>query len=88
MTWAANLVRMAGDTIIAAVADRMPVETERGLITEKLLDIIRRRGGVKPRDIQQCIRGRLRSAEIKDIVRQLMEAGLVEMTVDGRYQAV
>jgi hypothetical protein len=88
MTWATELAWMTGKAITAAVVDQMPVETERGLITEKLLDIIRRRGDVKPRDIQQCIRGRLRSAEIKDIVRQLIEAGLVEVTADGRYQAV
>jgi hypothetical protein len=87
MTWAATLAWQAGQAIIAAVADRMP-ETERGVFAEKLLDIIRRRNGVKARDIQQAIKGRLRSAEIKDIVRQFIEAGEVECSLDGMYRAV
>jgi hypothetical protein len=33
------------------------------------------------------IRGRLRSAEIKDILRQLIEAGAVKFTPDGKYRA-
>jgi hypothetical protein len=37
---------------------------------------------VKPRDIQQFIRGRLVAA-IKDILAQLVEAGEVEWSDDG-----
>jgi hypothetical protein len=88
ITWAAELVRIAGDMTLDAVIDRMPIETERGQFAEKLLEIVRRRKIVKPRDIQQAIKGKLRSAEIKDILSQLVEAGLVAKMADGSYQAV
>jgi hypothetical protein len=38
---------------------------------------------MKPRDIQMFIRGRIKSAEIKDILAQLVEAGEIERTPDG-----
>ena len=79
MTWAAELAWKAGQAMADAVVDQVP-QTDRGEFADKLLAIIRRRGTVKVRDIQMCIRGRLRSAEIKDIVRQLIEAGEVECT--------
>ena len=58
-------------------------DNERSAFTNKILALIRRRGLMKPRDIQGYIRGRLKSAEIKDIVSQLVEAGEVEWTADG-----
>jgi hypothetical protein len=87
MTWAARLAWEAGQAVTAAVADRMP-ETERGIFADRLLGIIRRRGPITVRDIQQQFRGRLRSAEIKDIVRQLLEAEQIAVTSDGEYRAV
>jgi hypothetical protein len=85
--WGAGLAWTAAKAMADAVVGQMP-QTERGEYADKLLEIIRRRGSVTPRDIQMCIRGRLRSAEIKDIVRQLIEAGEVEASVDGQYRAV
>jgi hypothetical protein len=38
---------------------------------------------MKVRDIQMFIRGSLRSAEIKDLLAQLVEAGAIEWTADG-----
>jgi hypothetical protein len=40
---------------------------------------------VKPRDIQQFLKGRLRSKDVKDILSQLVEAGEVEWQ-GGEYQ--
>jgi hypothetical protein len=71
----------------AAVVDQVP-QTDRGEFADKLLAIIQRRGTVKVKDIQTHIRGRLRSAEIKDIIRQLIEAGKVGCTPDGQYRAI
>ena len=85
MTWAAELAWKAGQAMADAIVDQVP-QTDRGEFVDKLLEIIRRRGPVKPRDIQMYIRGRLKSAEIKDIVRQMIEAGEVECTLDGAYK--
>jgi hypothetical protein len=73
--------------IAKAVVDQVP-DTERGVFFDKLLAIIQHRGEVKVRDIQMAIRGRLRSTEIKDIIRQLIDAGVVEFSSDGKYRAV
>jgi len=54
-------------------------------MTEKILAYVRRKHPVKPRDIQQFLKGRLRSKEIKDILSQLVEAGEVEWQGD-EYQ--
>jgi hypothetical protein len=86
MTWAAGLAWNAGRALADAVVDQMP-QTDRGEFADKLLAVIRRRRGVKVRDIQRAMHARLRSAEIKDIVRQLIEAGLVTYD-NGEYRAV
>ena len=86
MTWGAELAWKAGQAMADAIVDQVP-QTDRGEFVDKLLGIIRRRGPVKPRDIQMYIRGRLKSAEIKDIVRQMIEGGEVECTPDGAYKA-
>jgi hypothetical protein len=85
MQWGASLVWTAAQTTANAIVALMP-DTERGIFADKLLEIIRQRKGVKVRDIQRAMHARLRSAEIKDIVRQLIEAGLVTYT-DGQYRA-
>jgi hypothetical protein len=87
MEWGAGLAWTAAQVTADAIIEQVP-ETERGAFADKLLEIIRRRGEVKVRDIQMTIRGRLRSAEIKDIIRQLIEAGEVEFTADGHYRAI
>jgi hypothetical protein len=86
MEWAAGVAWIAGQAMADAIVDQMP-DTERGIFADKLLEIIRRREEVTVRDIQMTIRGRLRSAEIKDILRQLIEAGAVKFTPDGKYRA-
>ena len=87
MTWGAELAWKAGQAMADAVVDQVP-DSERGIYLDKLLAIIRRRRTVKVRDIQMYMRGRLRSAEIKDILQQLVEAGEVERIPDGQFRAV
>jgi hypothetical protein len=80
--WGAGLAWNAGQGMEERSVGFLP-ENERSAFTDKILALIRRRGLMKPRDIQGYIRGRLKSAEIKDIVSQLVEAGEVEWTADG-----
>jgi hypothetical protein len=87
MIWATELSWQAAQATADAVINQVP-QTDRGEFAERLLEMIRRRSSVTVRDIQMYIRGRLRSAEIKDIVKQLIEAGDLEHTPDGQYRVV
>jgi hypothetical protein len=83
--WGVGIAWSAGQSLAAKAVDYLP-DNERGDFAGKIVAIIRRRGcPMKPRDIQQFIRSRLKSAEIKDILGQLVEAGEIEWTGDG-YQ--
>jgi hypothetical protein len=86
MEWGVGIARLTGLGMAAVMQDYLP-RNERSEITDKIASYIRRKGPVKPRDIQQFIKGRLRSPEIKDIVGQLVEAGEVEWNGQG-YQQV
>src|SRR5262252_2141094 len=80
----AGVAWTAGQALAAAAQDFLP-QNERGEMTEKILAYVRRKHPLKPRDIQQFLKGRLRSKEIKDILSQLVEAGEVEWQGD-EYQ--
>ena len=82
--WGVGVAWTAGQALAAAAQDFLP-QNERGEMTEKILAYVRRKHPVKPRDIQQFLKGRLRSKDIKDILSQLVEAGEVEWQGDG-YQ--
>jgi hypothetical protein len=82
--WGVGVAWTAGQALAAAAQDFLP-QNERGEMTEKILAYVRRKHPVKPRDIQQFLKGRLRSKDIKDILSQLVEAGEVEWQGD-EYQ--
>jgi hypothetical protein len=83
MEWGTGLAWTAGQALATAAMKYLP-DNERSDYTSKILMLIRRRHGIiKPRDIQQYLRGRLRSTEIKDILAQLIEAGEIERAGDG-----
>jgi hypothetical protein len=82
MDWAIGLAWTAGEALANAAIDYVPA-TERSIFADKILGLIRRRGTLKLRDIQQFVRGALRSAEIKDLLLQFVEAGEIEWTHDG-----
>ena len=82
--WGVGVAWTAGRALAAAAQDFLP-QNERGEMTEKILAYVRRKHPVKPRDIQQFLKGRLRSKDIKDILSQLVEAGEVEWQGD-EYQ--
>jgi hypothetical protein len=80
--WGAGIAWIAGRSLAERAGSYLP-DNDRGLYRDKIAALIRRRGQMKPRDIQQFIRGRLKSAEIKDILGQLVEGGEIEWTSDG-----
>ncbi len=82
MEWGAGIAWTAGKALATAAQDFLP-QNERGELTDKIARLIRRRGLLKVRDIQQYLRGRTRSPEIKDILGQLVEADEIEWTGQG-----
>jgi hypothetical protein len=80
--WAISVAWTAGLALANTAMDYMP-ENERRTWSNKILMLIEQRGILKVRDIQMHIRGALRSAEIKDMLGQFVEAGFIEWTADG-----
>lgn len=82
MEWGIGIAWTAGLALANAAISFVP-ENERRIWGDKILALIERRGAMKVRDIQQYIRSALRSAEIKDILKQFVEAGFIERTADS-----
>jgi hypothetical protein len=82
MEWGVGIAWKAANSLATMAQDYMP-QNERGGWAEKIAGLIHRRGVMKPRDIQQHIRSRLHSKELKDILGQLVEAGEIEWTNQG-----
>jgi hypothetical protein len=81
--WGVGIAWSAGQSLAAKAVDYLP-DNDRSEFAGKIVALIRRRDRpLKPRDIQMFIRGRLKSAEIKDILGQLVEAGEIEWSADG-----
>lgn len=80
--WSINVAWTAGLALAETAMAYMP-ENERQIWGNKILGLIQRRGTIKIRDIQMHIRGAIRSSEIKDLLAQFVEAGLIEWTSDG-----
>jgi len=80
--WAIGVAWTAGLALANTAMDYTP-ETERRAWSNKIVALIERRGTLRVRDIQIYIRSALRSAEIKDLLAQSVEAGFIEWTVDG-----
>ena len=59
--------------------DYLP-QNERSEVTAKIAGVIRRRGLMGRRDIQQFLKGRMDSKAIMGILDQLVEAGEIEWT--------
>ena len=68
---------------LANTAMGYTTENERRNWFDQILMLIEQRGILKVRHIQMHIRGALRSAEIKDMLAQFVEAGFIEWTADG-----
>jgi hypothetical protein len=82
MEWGAGIAWTATNSLAVVAQDHLP-ENERSELTAKIAGVIQRRGTMKPRDIQQFLKGRLKSGDIKDILGQLVEAGNIENTDQG-----
>ena len=84
MEWAAGLAWTAHkpwQTLLRTSCRRTSVG-----IWGEILAYVRRQHPVKPRDIQRFLSCRLRSQEVKDILRQLHEAGKIEWDAQGWYR--
>lgn len=86
MEWGAGISWTCGLALANAAMDYVP-GNERRDWGDKILSLIKRRGTAKVPDIQMHIHGALRSAEIKDLLNQFVEAGLIEWTADGYRMA-
>jgi hypothetical protein len=78
MEWGAGVAWAATSSLATMALDHLPAN-ERSEMTAKIAGV----GPMKPRDIQQFLKGRLNSREIKDILGQLVEAGNIENTDQG-----
>jgi hypothetical protein len=85
MEWGISIAWKATQGLAEAAQDHLP-ENERSEMTAKLLGLIRRRRSMRLRDIQQWLRCRLKSGEIRDILAQLVEAGEIEK-IDHEYRS-
>jgi hypothetical protein len=80
--WGAGIAWKATQGLAEAAQDFLP-QNERGEMAGKIASLIRRRGSMRLRDIQQWLRGTLKSRDLKDILGQLVEAGEIEQTGEG-----
>jgi hypothetical protein len=77
MNWGAALALQSADAMIEGARDRIS-ETVRGKWVNRIIAIIKKKGTCKVKDIQNAIRSEIRSAEIKEIIADLVESGRVE----------
>jgi Bifunctional DNA primase/polymerase, N-terminal/Protein of unknown function (DUF3987) len=82
MEWGAGIAWLATNGLATMAQDHI-AENERSEIAAKIAGVIQRRGPMKTRGIQQFLKGRLRSQEINDILKQLVEAGEIKWTDQG-----
>jgi hypothetical protein len=82
MEWGAGIAWTATHGLAMMAQDYLPTN-ERSEMMAKIAGAIQRRGVMKQRDIQQFLKGRLNSRDIKDILGQLVEAGEIENTDQG-----
>ena len=79
MEWGVGIAWKATNGLATMAQDYLP-QNERGELTAKIADVIRRRGLMGRRDIQQFLKGRMDSKAIRGILDQLVEAGEIEWT--------
>ena len=89
MEWGRDLVWECGQSLARASAKYM-AENERQAWNNRIVRLIQRRRVIKPREVQQYVRGALRSADIKDILAGLVEAGEIEpiISISGNRQTI
>src|SRR5262249_14950711 len=82
MTWGADVACVALIDMMSRAQSWLP-QTPRGEFADKLIRIIQQAGSMTRRQLQHHIRGRYRTQEIDDILRQAIEAGLIKRTPNG-----
>jgi hypothetical protein len=86
MEWGTGVAWLATNGLATMAQDHI-AENERSEMAAKLAGLIRRRGPMRPRDIQQWIRSRLSSRDLGDILKQLVEAGEIKWNGQEYYPA-
>lgn len=77
MTWGRDLALASAEAMMKDAALYI-AETERQQWSNRILRLITKRGMATARDIQMSVAGALRSADIKDILGTLADAGAIE----------
>lgn len=77
MTWGRDLALKSAEAMMKDAALYI-AETERQQWSNRILRLITKRGVATARDIQMSVAGALRSADIKDILGTLADAGAIE----------
>jgi Bifunctional DNA primase/polymerase, N-terminal/Protein of unknown function (DUF3987) len=90
--WGAGIAWTSGHALAAANRDFVP-KTDRGNWAERIITFIRDKAGtpkfasgVKPRDIQQHLKGAIKTLEIRDILQQAIDAGEIEKVPNDYYR--
>ena len=84
MEWGAGIAWTSSQSMATDMLEFLP-ENERSQMTKRIAAYVKRRGPVKVKHIQQFLKGRLKSGDIKDILSQLVESGSADMSTDGWY---
>ena len=82
MIWGADIASILVTRAIKQAQECSP-QTPRRQLSDKLDDLIARRGSMTVREIQQYIRSSHRSSEITDILNQMAIAGRIVRTANG-----
>ena len=78
MIWGATVALASAQAMIEGARDRM-AENDRQRWSNRILDVIKKKGTARPRDIQMAVKGALRSSDVKDMLATMIESGRVEM---------
>jgi Protein of unknown function (DUF3987) len=90
--WGAGIAWTSGQALTAANREFVP-KTDRSNWAERIIAFIRDKAGtpkfasgVKPRDIQQHLKGAIKTLEIRDILQQAIDAGEIEKVPNDYYR--
>jgi hypothetical protein len=82
MEWGAGVAGVAITGMMQRAQDCL-APTARSEFAEKLIRIIQQRGTITRRNLQRHIRGRYRTQEVDDMLKQAIEAGFIVKTPNG-----
>lgn len=78
MAWGKNIALISAQAMIEGARDNM-AENDRQRWSNQMVNVVKRMGTATPRDLQQALKGKVKGAEFKDIIANLVEAGRIEL---------